>query len=101
MAELQLFPLPIIAFMNDQVVLWPSWGLRLDINDFQAFFCGDDESFLCRIGFFQAALLSEESGKRHHSLSAFFKFSTAASHSQYHRVPPRAARLFWRVERRG
>jgi hypothetical protein len=31
---MQLFFLPTIAFMNDQVVLSPSWGLKLDINDF-------------------------------------------------------------------
>jgi hypothetical protein len=52
MAAIQLLPLPIIAFMKDHAVLCPSWGLRLDMNSFQAFFFGDDKSFLCCVCFF-------------------------------------------------
>ena len=33
-----LFPLPIMAFIKDQVVFWPSWGFSFSMNDSQACF---------------------------------------------------------------
>jgi hypothetical protein len=84
MAAIQLLPLPIIAFMKDHAVLCPSWGLRLDMNSFQAFFSEMISLFFAASAFLQADRLSDESGERRHYLSACFTFSTAESHSWFH-----------------
>ena len=85
MAAIQLLLLPIIAFMKDHAVLCPSWGLRFDMNNFQAFlFAKMISLFFAASAFFQADRLSDESGERRHSLSACFTFSTADSHSWFH-----------------
>ncbi len=80
-----LFPLPIMAFIKDQVVFWPSWGFSFSMNDSQAYFFAAMMSlFFTASAFFHAALFSDDRGERRHSFSACFTFFTAVSQAEFH-----------------
>ena len=75
MFDIPLFSLPIMAFVKDHVVMWPSWGFKLEMNDSQAcFFAAMMSLFFTASAFFHAALFSDDSGERRHSFSTCFCF---------------------------
>ena len=80
MFDIPLFPLPIMAFVKDHVVIWPSWGFKLEMNDSQAcFFAAMISLYFTASAFFHAAIFSDESGERRHSFSTCFMFFAAVS----------------------